>query len=202
MARQGQARPLIIMGVDPGEAWTGVAILECHGAYRAETAVLASTPQARTIGHLAEQLVSDAPTLLVCEQYHERGVGHARWSTPRVPRLLGAIEYLREKQRRPFVTVSPTDWKSTLPKMPIYPRLRAWQESTWAKSPQWEHAFSAWRILTQYLLQADARLLIPFQRQPQFLNETPHWHSFYLDGLFMNADLRTAAAELLSRSPV
>ena len=145
------------IGIDPGERWVGIAMLEATGSkWQAESRVL--DVQARS-GFL--QLVSDvliwAPATIIAEDYRVRPVGHQAFTAGYTLRLLGALQVSAEAKDATWIMLQP----GPAAELDLLQLGRFVKRSDWPASndPHWQHALSAWRVLGRYLLQEHKELL-------------------------------------------
>lgn len=170
-----------ILAYDPGEVWFGMAALDINtrtGLVSAETRVLHMP--SRSFRAVIDEALPERtlPADIVCEDYRVRPVGHQRWSSGDTLKAIGALRYIAEGSlASSWQVVPPGNATSELPEL-VGSLLSTWQEVfERAHDAEWNHAFSAWRVLLRYLMKNDPALLmrmrsVKFQKT---WKERAHW---------------------------
>jgi hypothetical protein len=195
MKRVRQSQPLRLLGVDPGDAWCGLAALEIdRDHWSAWTGVLHVTN--RTLPEIVHEVMRCSPMAIVIEKYQSRAVGHQKWNVLRTPRLIGALEYAAFDYGMGWHEVAP-DAAAKVRLMPIYPTLQHWQPhwQTYRRA-EWEHSHSAWRILSQWMM-GTLKELSGLLHQ----NKNPKHNHFELGPVNWLGDPETVADRDLTATP-
>jgi hypothetical protein len=146
-----------IIGIDPGDRWTGVAQLMIT-----RTDVIMGTfvldGKSRSLYEIVDAAIIQKPAYVVAEEYRARPIGHQRFNAPLTPRLLGALEYRAVYLGGRFYTThagSPTAVWS----FPIGKFIEHWR-FYWPKprDDRWLHALSAWRVICTHIIQEQPQL--------------------------------------------
>lgn len=142
---------------DPGDRWTGVAVLALNdflGAY-AEAFVLdaEASDWVEPVRYLKRLLALADPKLVtvLAEDYRTRPQGHQAFSRGTTLRLLGALESAAEIAGCAWGTIAPGS-PDDLKLLKLGTLFSAW-EKEWPRpgDSDWRHARSAWRVLGQHL---------------------------------------------------
>jgi hypothetical protein len=168
-----------ILAFDPGEVWFGFAALLLDtrkNVVRAETRVL-HVPSRSFHGTVNEATFMGLPADVVCEDYRVRPVGHQRWSSGTTLRLMGALQYVTESNdASSWQTVPPGSVREVSEL--CGPLLDRWREHFHANgNAEWDHAFSAWRVMLRHLMKTEPDLLMRMRHPttPHQFELTPHW---------------------------
>src|ERR1044072_7076385 len=98
-----------IIGIDPGEAWTGVAALDI-GSNGMHTKTRVFRSDARRLADLVDEVVPGGPDVhIVAENFSVRPVGFNAFSQGQTLRILGALQYATEKRSHTWTLVPPAD---------------------------------------------------------------------------------------------
>ena len=185
------------IGIDPGDRWTGIALLqtddEGHEWY-AESYVIDQLTRnnlyfvPRRLRVVLDELSfsslgGDVDQLtVVIEDYQLRAAGHQKWAAGKTLRVIGAIEYFLSLYPRVRVeTVQPADPLAEVPQLPIAKLIYPWRDETWPQPHHgtWIHALSAWRVLGRRMLAQQPRLCERFMKlKPKHLT-TPTEYRLY-----------------------
>lgn len=159
---------MIYVSLDPGEVWTGLAVLRNLGdrSWRGDIAVLNGRSNYLRPVYVIEKLfeIRDKREFMsiIAEEYQVRPVGHQRFTMARTARLLGALEFICQRENVPWSTIpanSPTP--NLLRALGLSRIFNTWKPSWKNRSDaRWAHGVSAWRILATYLMQQDEPLTI------------------------------------------
>ena len=87
---------------------------------------------------------------LSIELFRQRPVGHQAWKTPGTAKLIGALEWVAAGYDVQTSFYPPGNAREHLEGLKIRTVLAEWA-THWPRG-QWNHAWSAWRILTIHLL--------------------------------------------------
>lgn len=143
-----------IVGIDPGERWTGFAVLDLSmtAPWRAQAGVLDASEDLYRVTDRARYL-SPPDSHVAIEEYHVRPAGHQQWTRAMTVRLIGSIEYaLRESTAKTFFYPA-GDASKDLGLLNISRSIMSWKREHWTpRKKQWSHALSAWRILGLHML--------------------------------------------------
>lgn len=158
---------MILLAIDPGDRWTGIASIEVRGSRSIwRTGVLDSEDDyLRPVSWIVDIIEGfDAnDMLLTIEDFRVRSVGHQSFNAMMTPRLIGAIDYAtRGILKRPMKYISPGDIEGDIEKLGLTTILSEWAKH-WPPSGRsdWEHARSAWRLLGLTILEhSDLHYLI------------------------------------------
>ena len=157
----------LIVGIDPGPSWTGIARVAYEGGHWwGEAFVLDTKTRGLIDAARAIALMNRGATQIAIESFQQRAVGHQQFANAETPQLIGALRYAlatdkRQTTLRDIAFVQPGDPDRELPELPIGRVMTAWTAS-WAapRAPEWHHARSAWRILSRYLLSTQPDLFV------------------------------------------
>lgn len=162
------------LAIDPGDVWVGLAYLQIEGRHwHAETRVLCRQ-QEKSFSETVQSIFATGSMLakaraepksesvVICESYQQRPVGHQAFSGGQTLQLIGALRYVTEHLIRPnrWMTVMPGNPDKELPQLPINEYLNIWSPY-WPdnRSTGWRHARAAWRVLARGWLTAYPELL-------------------------------------------
>lgn len=171
MARQSRRSTLSIVAVDPGDVWTGIAELRIehqlntsHHLWKASTRVL--NGKVRTLAHVVDDVLRSGPTTVVVENYQQRPVGHQRFHASTTTKIIGALEYLSEREGIGWHLVPPGNPAAELPQMlPFWKMLRSWSTLHDASNHvNWIHAMAAWRVMGRWMIGTLPELYHDFQK--------------------------------------
>lgn len=168
-----------ILAFDPGEVWFGMAALAVDprkNVIRAETRVL-HMPSRSFHALINEVTMLGLPADVVCEDYRVRPVGHQRWSSGETLKAIGALRYVTEGSVESSWQVIPPGSITEVPEM-VGSLLVKWSERfEKANDAEWNHAFSAWRVLFRYLMKHDTDTLMRLRNTKiqRTWRELPHW---------------------------
>lgn len=162
MARQGKDQVVTrYIGIDPGSSWCGVAHLYVcrHNVIMAGMSTLSVAD--RALVTLVDEVVPSEKATVVVESFQSRPVGFNRFSAGITLKILGALEYRTKMHDEHEWALVPTgDPTKELSRFGLVPFLSEWNKiCPLPRNQKWDHAFSAWRILAQYLLTHDLKLL-------------------------------------------
>lgn len=152
-----------IVGVDPGNRWTGVATLLVDATH-ISAIMLVLDSQAYSIKFLTDVIIHDQAKTVVAEEYRNRPIGHQRFNAPLTPRLLGALEYRAISVGATWAKIPAAPFDA-VKAFPIWKRIEVWKEHCQAPTDhRWSHAFSAWRVLSAYVLRNKPRVHTAIER--------------------------------------
>lgn len=148
-----------IIAIDPGPSWTGIALCAHEqGHWRGEAFVLDAKTRGLMATARAVSRLARTATHIAVESFQQRAVGHQQFASAETPQLIGALRYAIYADRqqvhvKDVAFVQPGDPDRELPELPIGHVMAAWTPR-WAapRTSEWQHARSAWRILSRYLL--------------------------------------------------
>lgn len=154
---------MLYVGVDPGEQWCGVAVLDTGTTrvVRAESRVYAIKQRGYigVVDHLMDILPHARRTTMIVEDYRVRGSGHQRFGRADTLRMIGALEYaVHQLPAYTWAMIAPgSDSEVRLLFANTIDQYRArWPETG---DKRWRHCFSAWRVLGRYLMGHQTQLL-------------------------------------------
>jgi len=169
--------PYIVIGIDPGERWTGIAMLsisETLSKAYAATAVLNRELMypAHWLNEMLDRFQKETATQIhvVVEEYRIRPQKYESFASGGTLQLIGALRFVTDLHEdiagfmlRPAQQLSMDQMKRTS----MYTFLKSWRPR-WPSSTSrtWEHAISAWRVILHHALTAeleDLRTLSVFQ---------------------------------------
>lgn len=146
---------MIVLGIDPGEAWCGFAALQMERRFLRVQASTFSTDN-RNVFRMVQTLLPFPKyenVTVVCEDFQVRPVGHQRFTRGQTLRLIGALEYHVINQGWLWRLIPPGKWQRELPQIFGNNFLSSYREHWPDKTnPQWDHCLSAWRVIGRYLL--------------------------------------------------
>jgi hypothetical protein len=155
--------------VDPGDVWTGVAELRIEhthipSLWEANTRVL--NGKSRTLAQVVDDVLRTSPTTVVVENYQQRPVGHQRFHASTTTKIIGALEYLSEREGIGWHLVPPGNPAAELPQMPpFWKMLRSWSALHDASNHiNWIHAMAAWRVMGRWMIGTLPELYHDFQK--------------------------------------
>lgn len=151
-----------ILAFDPGEVWCGLAAFSINRKKNelfAETRVLNLRERTFKVA-VDECTFVGLPATVVCEDYRVRPVGHQRFTSGMTLQLIGAIRYTTEAHGCRLHTIPPGNAEKEVPEIvgDFFGRWRATHPTPHAA--EWNHAFSAWRVLLRHLMKTDVALLM------------------------------------------
>lgn len=156
------------IGIDPGDVWVGIAALEFEperNEVRGETRVYNLT--ARGLPHTVQDIVSMMPAHVAVENFSIRPQGHNRFKAGQTLRLIGALEYaISQSVRSTGCLIPPGNAEREVPL--LFGDLIARWRKDW-QTPglkEWNHAYSAWRVLGRHLMTDHVELLRTLKRDP------------------------------------
>lgn len=147
---------ITFIGIDPGDRWSGIATLQVKK--RRDSAVLrlgsfvvdGKDDIYRSIPFLSSIITESETVELAVESFQQRGVGHQAWKIPTTAKLIGAIEWMALGFDVPTHFYAPGKAREHLEAFKMSDLLSEWGDA-WPAG-EWNHAWSAWRILTILLL--------------------------------------------------
>lgn len=143
---------MIYVGVDPGARWTGIATVEVRGRrMRLRSYVVDGEKDLYDPVSFVLRRIGTRPAELAMENYLVRPVGHQAWSGAETARVIGALEWAAREAGWPTFYYAPGNAREHLEGLKVGRILREWAEG-WPPSKAWDHAWSAWRVLTIHLL--------------------------------------------------
>lgn len=144
------------IGIDPGEKWVGIAMLEVRGSrWHAETRVL-SVAARRNLLEVVEDVLIWAPATIIAEDYRVRPVGHQRFTQGYTLRLLGALEVTAIKLGKWITLLPGPSAELEMLQLGRFINRQDWGQHT---NPNWQHALSAWRIVGRHLMAEEPKML-------------------------------------------
>jgi hypothetical protein len=165
------------IAIDPGERWCGLAVLEREEKPRddqflwyAHTCVLdKQNREGRKRNWRVLDLVATLlgrQGILIMEDYRARPVGHQAFSGGETFRMLGALEYCAKMHASQWFFYPPGPPMDDLGHLHLLPVLDAWRVRSWPtpNNPEWNHAFSAWRVLGMHLMKTSPETLLTFKK--------------------------------------
>jgi hypothetical protein len=154
---------MMIIGIDPGERWTGMAFLRTRKStmMTAEIGIIdGSQNRYLSVELLNEEIEDEDEVHVVCEDYVVRPVGHQRFTHAYTVRVIGALEYVTHFHRKTWDTLPAGDPDKQLKLLGLSNLFIQWSmEWPERNRPQWHHGRAAWRVLAQWLLASDPDLL-------------------------------------------
>ena len=141
----------LIIGVDPGDRWTGVAqLLIDRQSLVLSTFVLDGAN--RSINEIVDLTIPAIECTVIAEEFRQRPIGHQRFGGGLTSRLLGALEYKSVLFKGQWSTVQ-AGAPSAVWGYPIGLMLKYWKQH-WPRESdsRWEHALSAWRVICTSLM--------------------------------------------------
>jgi hypothetical protein len=185
-----------IIGIDPGPSWTGIALCTYErGLWRGEAFVLDAKRRgllntARDVAQL-----SRTATHIAVESFQQRPVGHQQFAGAETAQLIGALRYAiyADKQQvhtKAITFIQPGDPDRELPALPIGDVMAAWT-TRWAapRQAEWQHARSAWRILSRYLLSTMPDTFVRIANARTLRTLVTHESEFVGAPYFLDTDL-------------
>lgn len=145
------------IGVDPGDRWVGIALLEIRGVnWKAESRVLDVSARSSML-ELVEDILNWIPAKIIAEDYRVRPVGHQAFTGGYTLRLLGALEIYTAMKLGTWITMLPGPAMD----LDMLHLGRFIRPSYHTPSPggHWRHAFSAWRVLGRHLMMEEKQFL-------------------------------------------
>jgi hypothetical protein len=140
------------IGIDPGDRWVGyckLSVIVGSGVsiYQADMGVLERTLR---LDIVVDRLIPVSPLVQIAvEEYNQRSVGFNKFRSSDTLKLIGALNYVAAKHGHRWAMVRPT--QSDLNALIIGQYLKKWDKYLPA-SPNWRHAYSAWRALCRWML--------------------------------------------------
>lgn len=155
MAGQRKHQVVRLVGVDPGDTWTGIAALEIRDGEWTVGGRVIHGP-ARPFAQTIDEVLRFEPTTLIVENYQQRPVGHQRFHTSTATKMIGALEYVAALDDLGWHLIPPGNPQHELPKIPpIWKLLSAWTRE-WivmgTPRAQWQHGLAAWRVVARWML--------------------------------------------------
>lgn len=142
-----------LLAIDPGERWVGIAGLRiADGWARAESMVVDRAGEASLLETVDFICNHFGEVTLVVESYQQRNVGHQRFSGNETLRLIGALEYVADRNNWTWGEVPPGNPDHELPELPLWPILEQWRAMRRRKNIAWRHCDAAWRVGQRWLL--------------------------------------------------
>jgi hypothetical protein len=157
----------LIIGIDPGERFTGFGILQLKRSfpYRAEIGVLDTNTTwfyrpADFLRWILEDQTPTLPAIVVCEDFRVRSQGHQSMTQAKTARLIGALQYVTERTGYKFELEPPGNPDKMLALLGLSAMMAKWKHS-WPQlgSKNWQHARSGWRVLASYLMRTSPDVL-------------------------------------------
>jgi hypothetical protein len=140
------------IGIDPGDRWVGYCKLRVSVGvnvtiYQADMGVL---ERSLRLDKVVDRLIPISPiSQIAVEEYNQRSVGFNKFRSSDTLKLIGALNYLAAKHSHTWAMVRPS--QADLDALIIGKYLKKWDKHLPA-SPNWRHAYSAWRALARWML--------------------------------------------------
>lgn len=140
------------LGIDPGDRWVGYCRLKVNYGvkvivYQADMGVL---ERSLRIDRVVDRLIPISPIIQIAiEEYNQRSVGFNKFRSSDTLKLIGAFNYMAAKHGHTWAMVRPS--QADLNALIIGRYLKRWDKHLPA-SPNWRHAYSAWRALARWML--------------------------------------------------
>lgn len=170
---------MIVIGIDPGEAWCGIAALNIKKrSVVAEARTLAIKPRTPiSIVRAALPFSKKDEVIVIAENYNFRPVGHQRFSTGQTVRLLGALEFYTRDMNWKWHLIPPGPWQKEIPLI-FGNNLLAEYRRHWPqpRHQNWDHCMSAWRVLGRYLLTEQLTSVLAPLRKKHGIGDDAYWH--------------------------
>lgn len=163
----------LYVGIDPGEAHVGFAILNIKRTMRSRLWTLNMGVLdvkhhgfyhiVDTIGDLPQ--VSNMTIEMIIESYQQRPVGHQSFNTALTPQFIGAFRYIAHVQETEVYMIQPGP-PEDLDKLYFTPILQQWGPGA-STHKHWKHALSALRVVAIRLMTANPERLAELQSATQ-----------------------------------
>lgn len=140
---------MLYVGVDPGEVYTGLALLHVHDRYvHMESRVLKSDKYVATAECIRQTIDCEKRRTIVVEDFSVRPTGYNRFTRAETVRLIGALEYIAHVTHSPFYFQPAGKPKEAYA---LFGRSLTQHAKSWPSNRKWTHALSAWRVMGRYL---------------------------------------------------
>lgn len=142
------------IGLDPGDAWLGFAVLDAPDETTLFTTCgVLHVPSRGGLMPVTREIRGWLPAFVVSEDFRLRGLGHQQWSRGMTARLLGALQFAVEDYDSDWSTVDAGDPIKDLKALGADRWIDRWSP-TWPRerAAEWKHARSAWRAVGMHLL--------------------------------------------------
>lgn len=159
------SRPEYLLGIDPGDRWVGVSVLYIPKSEKwlhMRSAVFDAN--AYTFVGLIDTIMTFfndlGKTKVLTEEYRQRPVGHQRFKDSQTSRMIGAIQYVAEREGLGWTPYPAGDPDKELPRLVLGDYIELWRIH-WPKpnDPRWHHARSAWRLIARHMFLYDTQFL-------------------------------------------
>lgn len=155
---------MLCVGIDPGEAWCGFAVLDVSkDSVRAEARTYSVKAHGGYIGmvrHFMDILPHVRKTRIIVEDFRIRRVGHQSFNRGATLRLMGALEYAVSKVPAFSWYLVPAGNHHKENRL-LFGNVLDYYRQLWPDRGQkeWDHCLSAWRVVGRHLISSDLNVL-------------------------------------------
>lgn len=173
----------LFVGVDPGEAHVGFAILNIKRTQHSRLWTLnmgVFDVEHHGFYHVVEQLcdlpqVSNMSVDIIIESYQQRPVGHQAFNTPLTPQFIGAIRMLGHIQESESYLIPPGPIDD-LDRLFFTQILQQWEPKEQTHK-HWKHALSALRVIGIHLISTEPERIMDLKMAYDVEEVSAEWEA-------------------------